>query len=283
MLDSILVVGLILVQDCPPPGERRIHTEVHVFISEEFDEEWDHEHYQQAWPVVHSLERDGPQGKTSGRISYFTACRFRTEDPEPRLTPPSPSLGASLGGTCTWRRIDVPRKMVTVVTGLPRSDPPVTKSGFSPEGPGAVRDSDRPVLYGPDLNLVLSRDVSEWGPARWLPESTALHLYGRALFGRFEVYGIDSDLEHYSAGLRLAVPLFERPPFALGAEASSGPGLMRTDLGDAAGVESGVGMHAVVSLGGGLSLRCAASASLFVSEDLFSWGPGAHVGFDLSW
>lgn len=267
-----------------PSASKSISTKINVFIAEEFDEEWEHENYQQAYPVIHSVQHDGPQGRSTSRISYFTRCRFRPEDPEPRLTPvTSPGLTTLFGGELSWRRLDVARKLFPVTTGFPRSDPPVTKSGL-PEGYSeGVRDSDRPLLCGPSLDLLLSRNVEAWEPARWLPESTALHLYARALFGRFEVYDVESSLEQYSVGLRLAVPLLEVSPFSLGAEVSSGPGFMRTDIGDAVGLESGVGIRALVSLFGGVSLRCSANASLFVSEDLYSWGPGAHVGFDIPW
>lgn len=264
-------------------AERHINIKINVFIAEEFDEEWEHENYQQAYPVIHSVRHEGPQGTATGRISYFTCCRFRPQDPEPHLPPTTaPNLRIIFGGELSWRRLEVARKLFPVMTGFPRSDPPVTKSGLS-EGSSGELDSDHPLLCGPSLDLLLSGSVGAWPPAQWLPESTALHLYARALFGRFEVYDVESGVEHYSVGLRLAVPLLEFSPFMVRAEVSSGPGFMRTDIGDAVGLESGAGVQSVFSLFGGVSLGLSVNISLFVSEDLFSWGPGAHVGFDIPW
>lgn len=289
MVCSMIMILIPAVQESgsirdDPPAAKRVSTKINVFIAEEFAEEWEHENYQQAFPVVHSVRHDGPQGCSTGRISYFTCCRFRPEEPQPRLQPPaSPDLTTLFGGDLSWRRIDVAGKLFPVTTGLPRSDPPVTKSGLSEGYSGGSRDSDRPLLCGPSIDFLLSRDIRAWEPLGWLPDSTALRLYARVLFGRFEVYDVDSSLEQYSVGLRLTVPLLEMSPFSLGAEVSSGPGFMRTDIGDAVGLESGVGIQALSAIFGGISLRCTAGVSLFVSEDFYSWGPGAHVGFDIPW
>jgi hypothetical protein len=259
-----------------------MHTEVRVFIEEEFEEERDHEEYAQPYPVEHSVRVEGSQGTSTGRISYFTRCRFRPEDREPSAPPvPVPSL--SMGGLVTSRNIDVPVRLIPAPQGNTRTDPIITKSIDSSGVSGDSVESDRPVLYGPDVDLLLARDVTGWEIAGWLPESTSLHLYGRALFGQFEVSDVESDLEMYSAGLRLAVPFLNREFFSLSVTLSSGPGYMRTDIGDAVGLEAGAGLQGGLFLSRRVCLMAMADVNAFLSGDFFSWGPGINVGLNVAW
>ena len=269
-------------QDPPPPG-MRIRTEVNVYIDEEFDEERDHEEYEQEYPVEHSTRTEGAEGAVSGRVTYFTRCRFRQEDRVPAPPPLLPGPRLTLTGFFSSRIVEVPAEAVPhLVTGNPRVDPEITKPHLAGGG-GSGGDSDRPFLYGTDIDLILARDVAAWEHARWLPESTSLHLYGRAMHGRFEVFDVDSSLELYSAGARLAFPLFHRTPLSLAAAVSAGPAIMKTDIGDAWGWEAGAGLRGEVFITGGVSLLAAVDVSLFLSDDFLSWGPGANAGLNIGW
>ncbi len=281
---NICIVISLQSSDFESYVKNKIHTEVNVYIAEEFDEERDYEEYEQAYPVEHTVRVDGPGGAATSRITYFTRCRFVPQDRDPTPAPiPQPLPRLAVGGTFGPRLIQVPREVVTRITANPRVDPPVTKPDLASEGGSGEVDSDRPLLSGPDVDLVLMSDVSRWDPARWLPESTALHLYARALFGRFEVFEIESNLELYSAGLRMSVPVLEAGPFSIEGAVSAGPGYMRTDIGDAFGLESGAGLQGVLSITRGLSFLASIGANLFLSDDFLSWGPAANAGFNLAW
>ncbi len=261
---------------------KRIHTEVHVYIEEEFDEEREHEEYEQAHPVEHSVRVEGAQGRATGRVSYFTRCRFRPEDQVPAPLSPLPLV--SIGGKLGPIEVKVKADPFISVIGHIRQDPIATKPGlFGDGGSGGEEDSDRPILYGPDLDFLLLRDVTGWGPVRWLPESTSLHLYARALFGQFEVFDVESDLELYSAGLRLSIPLARADLVSVAAAVSAGPGFMRTDIGEAAGFESSAGLQGEFFITRRLSLLASIDASVFVSDGFFSWGPGFNAGLNIAW
>lgn len=269
-------------QESSRTSSGKIHTEVRVFIEEEFEEERDHEEYAQPYPVEHSVQVQGPPGISTSRVSYFTRCRFRPEEREPSA-PPVPLPSFSMGALIASRNVDVPLRLIPAPQGNTRTDPIITKSVDSPGGSGDAEDSDRPILYGPDVDFLLARDVRGWEFAGWLPESTSLHLYGRALFGQFQVFDLQSDLQMYSAGLRLAVPFLDLQPFTLSATVSSGPGYMRTDIGDAVGLEAGAGLQGGLFLSRRVCLMAMADVNVFLSGDFFSWGPGINVGLNVAW
>src|SRR5262249_48119269 len=151
------------------------------------DGDYEHEYYEQPWPIEH---RTGA-GNASSIVSYRTVCRPQEEDRRPVFvtSAPTPTLPLSLSAAVSIPRISVTTTSgfsTTTVTGRPRSDPIIsTKPALfgGGGGSGSETSSDAPVLYGPELDLVLAGDV-----ARWMPEGTSLRLYARAQFGSFEVF-----------------------------------------------------------------------------------------------
>jgi hypothetical protein len=79
------------------------------------------------------------------------------------------------------------------------------------------------------------------------------------------------------------VPLLESGGFSLGAYVSAGPAWLRTDIGDATGVDSGIGLRGEYSVSAGVALVGALELDAFFSDDFFSWGPVANAGFVLRW
>ncbi len=150
-------------------------------------------------------------------------------------------------------------------------------------GGSSSLETDSPVLVGPQLELELTRDAARWDFASWLPSSTSLHLYVQALFGEMNLLGERSDVELYTVGLRVGVPLWTPTDFAFGAYLSAGPGWMLTDLGDAIGFDGAAGLRADYRLVGNLFLVAGLEANAFVSDDFYGWGPALHFGFNLSW
>jgi hypothetical protein len=170
----------------------------------------------------------------------------------------------------------------TVVTGNPRTDPIITKPGFS-AGSDGVEDSDHPPLYGPDFSFELKHDITGWRPVSWMPAPTSLSLYARALFGEFEVFDQDSDLELYSVGLRLSIHLLRARDFALAAHLSTGPAWLRTDIGDATGMDAAAGLRGELRIAGNLALVAGAELDAFFSENVLAWGPVFQFGLNLLW
>ena len=150
-------------------------------------------------------------------------------------------------------------------------------------GSGTVDDSDSPFLVGPELAYPLKEDVSEWGLLEWLPEGSALRIYGRALYGEMEVFQFETDLEIYSLGLGLSIPVVTASPFSLAATMSAGPSWLRTDFGNVMGLDAGVGLAGRLALGRSLGLTASVEETGFFAEDVSALGPALSFGFDLSW
>lgn len=174
--------------------------------------------------------------------------------------------------------------------GEPLSDPVITKGAAKAGGPffdgdpGDLDDGDTSLIWGPELAVPLKEDVTEWEVGSWLPQGSSLGFYARVLFGELEIFGVgDIDLELYSVGLRLTVPLVHPSEFALGAYVAAGPAFLRTDVGDALGFDAGVGLEAGYGLSQSVTLVGAVELNAFVSENVFAYGPaftfGLIVGF----
>lgn len=89
-----------LRRSSPPP---QIQQELRVFIYEEFDEENDHEEYEQLFPVEVPFGTLGAAGAVRGKITLMSGCKWRKKEPtlplslafpllpqdgEPRRNPP---------------------------------------------------------------------------------------------------------------------------------------------------------------------------------------------------
>lgn len=148
---------------------------------------------------------------------------------------------------------------------------------------GGVEDSDTTPLYGPDLEIPLKADVTAWEATSWLPDRTRLSVYAKALFGEFELFGFESDLELYSVGLRLSMPVVETSSWDARACVSAGPAWLLTDLGNATGVDTGIGVDLRLALTRSLSILGGIELNAFFTENLVVAGPAVSFGLNLSW
>jgi hypothetical protein len=142
----------------------------------------------------------------------------------------------------------------------------------------AGEDSDTPILSGPELDVVLLQDV-----ASWLPESTSLHLLGRALFGKMELFDIDTDVQLYAIAAGLGVPIIDAGSFRLEGSLSAGPGFLKTDMGDAVGLSGATGLRVRQELTSNLSLFGVAEIEIFRAKQTSALGPAFNFGFNLAW
>jgi hypothetical protein len=261
----------------------RVRNDVRILIEETPKEEFEHDHYEQLYPVEH---RTGTATLSSG-VWYRTVCRPQDEDdPRPiflRQERP-PSLPLSLTAGVSFPTVSVTAGKKMIVGGRPRNDPIITKPAlFGGSGSDTVTSSDLPLLVGPDFDLVLDSDLTTSVAARWLPAGTSLHLYARALFGSFEVFDTPASLQLYGLGPRLSVPLAKSGSLEIALTVSTGPAFLHTSIGDAVGFDGGVGIRAEHFFTPAFSFLAAAEANLFFSETVTAFGPVVNLGFNLSW
>ncbi len=270
-----------------PSKRRAVRSEVRVLIEERPEGEFDHEYYEQLLPVEY---RSGAPGAHS-TVWYRTVCRPQEEDrtpvflPPPSVPPALPPIRLSLAAGVPRLSVTAQQSLVTSVGGQPRRDPIInTKPAlFGGTESGSVTSSDDPMLYGPDLDLVVVEDLSGWIPARWMPAGSSLHLFARALFGSFEVFETSSSLHLYSLGPRLAVPIVKTGSLDVGITVSAGPAFLHTGIGDAVGFDGGIGLRVEQFLTQSFSFTAAAEANLYFSDNVSAFGPLLQLGFNLSW
>lgn len=280
------VVWLMALAQAPEEPRRsrpvRVQNDVRILIEEAPREEFEHDHYEQLFPVEH---RSGTATLSSG-VWYRTVCRPQDDDPRPiflRQQPP-PSLPLSLTAGVSIPNVSVTAGRKIIVGGRPRSDPIITKPAlFGGGGSDSVTSSDMPLLVGPDFDLVLDSDLPTSSGARWLPAQTSLHLYARALFGSFEVFDTPTSLQLYGLGPRLSVPLVKSGPLEIALTVSAGPAFLHTGIGDAVGFDGGIGVRAEHFFTPAFSFLAAAEANLFFSETVTAFGPVVNLGLNLSW
>lgn len=260
----------------------RVRNDVRILIEETPREEFEHDHYEQLFPVEH---RSGTATLSSG-VWYRTVCRPQDDDPRPifvRQEPP-PSLPVRLTAGVSLPNVSVTAGRKTIIGGRPRNDPIITKPAlFGGGGSDSVTSSDMPLLYGPDFDLVLDSDLTSSGAARWLPAQTSLHLYARVLFGSFEVFDTPTSLQLYGLGPRLSVPLAKPGSLEIALTVSAGPAFLHTGIGDAVGFDGGIGIRAEHFFTPAFSFLAAAEANLFFSETVTAFGPVVNLGFNLTW
>ena len=285
---SIVLSILAAVQEPPaPPPRRRVRSQVVVVIEESPTGDYEHDYYEQPWPV----ELRAGAANAESRVSFRTACRPQEEDRAPVFVAPSPvpQLPLSLSLAVGMPRLSVTSTsdvVTSTVGGRPRSDPPIiTKPALfgGGGGSGSVTSSDAPLLYGPELDLIVASDLTAWNSTRWLPDGTSLRLYGRALFGTLEVFDTPTGLQLYGVGPRLSVPLIRTRSLEGAVTVSAGPAFLHTGIGDAVGFDGGIGLRLEQFFAPTFSLVAAVEANLYFSENVTALGPVVNVGFNLSW
>jgi len=289
MVSCVAVVSFlnIMVQDdSGEPQKKHVVTEVHVRIVETFKDPRAFQEYRQLYPDIFRKETTG---STTFGLTLDSICLW---EPQEEPLPPVPFLPVEtsiipeivVGGYGASMKYTVSEQFVRGVTGKPRQDPPVTKPGFfGGSGSDRVEDSDSSLLFGPQVDVELKHDVTEWDATRWLPSPTSLHVYVRALFGEITLFDESSDLEVYGFGLRLSTPFVLVPEFVLAPYLSVGPSFLRTDLGDAAGLEAAAGVRAELRMLKNLAVTGALEVSAYTGRNVFSWGPAVHLGLNLNW
>jgi hypothetical protein len=285
---SIVLSVAAAAQEPPaPPPRRRVRSQVTVVIEESPTGDYEHDYYEQPWPVE---LRSGAAGAES-RVTFRSACRPQEEDRAPIFLPPPavPRLPLSLSLAVGMPKLTVTSTsdvVTSTVGGRSRTDPIIsTKPALfgGGGGSGSVTSSDAPFLYGPELDLVVASDLAAWTSTRWLPDGTSLRLYGRALFGTLEVFDTPTDLQLYGLGPRLSVPLLRASSFQGAVTVSAGPAFLRTGIGDALGFDGGIGLRVEQFFGPAFSLVGSVEANLYFSENVTAFGPVVNLGFNLSW
>jgi hypothetical protein len=271
-------------QDEPGSLRRPLRNEVFLQLEYYYDQQDPNQH-QQHPGSPYSLPPFGIQS-AQNRFSMHANYYFRPPQeliPGPPIEASSgPSIEMSLSEQTLTLGADF-GNVTRILTGNPFNPPPTTKPGLFGGDGADDEDSDRVPLTGPELVVPLDRDVSAWSPASWLPRFTELHAYGRALYGSFEVFGEDADLQLYGIGPRLLVPLVRESGWTLGASISAGLGFLKSDLGDALGLEASGGIRGRFVLTRGMAFVSAVGLTYFEAEDVSTWGPTLNVGLTLSW
>lgn len=267
--------------DCqsPPKRKRPLKNTVHLRVWEYIPEEQFPQYTRQSAPFEYH-ERGNRFTLDHERVFKGPSVQL----PQPDAFP----LGTASAA------FETPQMTVSTrfAGGDPRVDPPISRTRsreslarsrlFGGSGSHEDEDSDRPLLAGPQIDVPLKGDVTEWEVASWMPEGTSLHLYARALFGKMEVFDLEADLERYSIGPRLLVPLLTLGEFSAGASLSAGPSFLKTDIGDAVGFETAGGIRGQLLILDHVSLVGSIDLSAYASENVFSWGPSYNIGITLT-
>lgn len=265
--------------EAPPPTFRN---RVRVRLEYHFDEE--NENLWMRHPNT-PLQQDLPPFPNGSNEFEFDADYY-FKPPPARVESPLPlSLGSSFGPTSVTISSKFSRtvEQIFIVGGGPRIDPPPptklipgeSKSIFGEADDSDERDeTDRTFSYGPTLTVPLLQDASEWAPLAWLPEHSGLAVYARVLFGSFEVFDVDIDMTQYSIGPRLTIPILGVPSdtFSMAVAISAGPAWLKTDVGDAVGVDTGFGVQSQIFLSGQWAFIAGVEVEAFFTDDFFSWG-----------
>lgn len=304
--------GVALAQDSVPPEGRRpasprdpsgsppLRNSVKVKLQYHYDEENEFQHLRHPGTPF----RLPSLGSQEGQNEFAFDADYYFKEPKragPSVTfsmsfgAPEVTIGAPFSGR-------VRHLIETYISGDPREDPtPPTEtrtalptsvastSATSRSGGlfgvgGDVEDSDRPLMYGPTMHLLLKENLSDWHATAWAPKHTALLLYARALLGSMEIFDTDVDMQLFSVGPRLVIPLLGRSEgVRIGATLSGGPAWLRTDVGDAYGLELAGGIQTSVGVTTSVAFTLGLEVAAFWTEGLFSWGPVPTLGFDVRW
>jgi hypothetical protein len=216
---------------------------------------------------------------------------YRMPERRPEISTPVISIRvsslrfASLGGSGISNRFDPPVKPPEI-PGRPRPDQdedivtdpfPSDSQPLFVSGSG-TSDSDTPLISGPELDFTLIDRIDQYRNLRWLPEGTSIHAVGRVQFGSLELFGEKTKLQMYSVGPRLALPFHRTESFELSAEIFGGVAFVKTGIGEATGLDVGLGLTVEQKLTAGISLYGAVEAELFVTEGTSAFGPAFNAG-----
>jgi hypothetical protein len=284
MIAAVLVLVLQGQESDPPAAGRRprtVQSAVRIFIEETPEEPYAHDYYEQAAPV----EARSGTATLGSSVWYRTVCRPQEDDRSPIVfTVPEQQPLLTLSGTLAAPRVNVSIQSGTITPGRPRRDPIVrTKTGLFGGSDSTSDGRDTPYLIGTDLDYVAVPDVTGWNPASWLPEQTSVHLYARALFGSLEIADLTTDLQLYSVGPRLGVPIARWGSLDLDCTISAGPGYLHTGVGDAIGFDGGIGLRVSRFFTRSLSFIAELEANYFRGGNVTAFGPVVNLGFNLSW
>lgn len=288
MIAAALVLALVLQDPAEPPPHRPrvVRSSVRVIIEESPHGEYEHEYYEQALPSQY--QSGNP--RLGSDIWYRTVCRPQEDDRHPIVfSVPEPAPPVTLSGVLGSPTINIGDGGATLIGGGPRKDPqPGTKSVakaavFGGSSNSSSTDSDSPFLYGADIDYAVAPDVTAWSPFAWLPEATSFRLYARALFGSLDIFDVSTDIQLYSVGPRLGVPLAHWDAVRFDATVSAGPAFLHTGIGDAVGFDGGIGLRCSLYFSRSASLIAEIEANLFLSDNVSAFGPVLNLGFNLSW
>jgi len=289
MMATAFVMALLLQDPAVPPLERRrrpVQSSVRIVIEESPEGPYAHDYYEQWAPVE---QRTGTPSLGS-EVWFRTVCRPQEDDRSTVVfTVPEQQPLLILSGTLAAPQVHVSIPGDTFIGGVPRKDPIIgTKSSKAGLFGGSSSDSpsdgnDAPFLYGTDLDYVAAPDVTGWGPTSWLPEKTSFHLFGRALFGSLEIADLTTNLQLYSLGPRLAIPIVHGTALELDVTISAGPAYLHTGVGDAVGFDGGIGLRLSQFFTRAFSFIAELEANYFRSSNVEAYGPVVNLGFNLSW
>lgn len=255
---------------------------IHLQLEYHYDE--DHPERHQQHPGSPYLFPPNGFPDVNNQFSFHANYYF-VGKPQISSSPPLRFTMTLGGGMRTWA-VGADSSLVSSISGNPLNLDPVvpTKPGaFGGTEDSDTQDSDSGLLYGPDFDYLIEPDVTGWQPTSWLPRQTSFHLYARALLGDVELYGVDTDLQIYSIGPRLRVPLLAANPLRVGATLSAGPAYAHTDIGDAVGLEFGAGVRTELFVTRSFVFILAVGLDAFSSNDVFAWGPSLNFGINVGW
>lgn len=288
MIAALIVLSMLLQDPVEPPPRRArvVRSSVRILIEESPPGEYEYDHYEQAFPsqvtTGHSL--------LGSDVWYRTVCRPQDDDRTPIFYKvPDPPLPITVSGVLGSPTVNIGDGGATLIGGGPRKDPgsrtkSVAKAAvFGGSSGSSTTDSDSPFLYGADIDYAIVPDVTTWAPLRWMPEETSFRLFARALFGSLDIFDVSTDIQLYSAGPRLSIPLARWEALKLDTTVSAGPAYLNTGIGDAVGFDGGVGLRVSLFFTRSASLIAEIEANLFLSDNVSAFGPVLNLGFNLSW
>lgn len=205
-------------------------------------------------------------------------CTFETGPVEPSSPVPLP-----ISVTGYWM---LPHSKISNLTLVPltgsggsgsRTLPFRLLGGLGASGGGeSVSGSSSSPLFGPEIDYPLPSEATSW-----LPFDAVVQIYARVLVGDMEIDGENTDVQEYSGGVRLAVPLWKPSEFMLSPYVSVGPSYLNTEFGHVTGMEAALGLRMDYGLSRSLSLVLQLEIDTFWASDFFSWGPAGTAGLTI--
>jgi hypothetical protein len=243
-------------------------------------------------PILQRRLNPSIQGQDGNGNEYKidATTLYRMPERRPEISTPVISIRVSsltftsLGGSGIANRVDPGINVLgfgrtrpqqgedTLIIPFPSESQPLFVSG------SGNSDSDSPLISGPELDFTLIDRIDQYRNLRWLPEGTSIHAVGRVQFGSLELFGEKTKLQMYSVGPRLALPFHRTESFELSAAVFGGVAFVKTGIGEATGLDVGLGLTVEQKLTDGISLYGAVEAELFVTEGTSAFGPAFNAG-----